>query len=202
MRFLKKRHQNIDVIFPKRERRGYRIVAVMFWRIFALVVTIMLVLYLIGFFYCFALLHSFKKKLKKRIVGVSIVFSEKKELLLALDAYYRDAKMEYEEEDLACVREVASLNNGRIKEADIPYYRDSLQKLEKRLRFKADSNSWIKAGSDYETMTSFLTDLNKNYRRIVAIYNSDLLGYEYWRRRWPYHYLFVLLGFRKKERLN
>ena len=174
----------------------------MFLRILALIITVILVIYIIGFFYCFALLHSFKKKINKRIVAISIVFNEKKEVLLALDSYYRDAKMEYDEEDLQCVRDVAALSNGRIKEADVVCYRDSLQKLEKRLRFKADSNNWIKAGSDYETMTSFLADLNRNYRRIVAIYNSDLLGYEYWRRRALYHYIFVIFGYRKKERLN
>ncbi len=174
----------------------------MFLRILALVAIVIVVIYLIGFFYCFALLHSFKKKMNKRIVGISIVFNEKKEVLLALDSYYRDAKMEYEEEDLQCVRDVAALKNGRLKETDVTCYRDTLQRLEKRLRFKADSNPWIKAGSDYETMTAFLSDLNRNYRSIVAIYNSDLLGYEYWRRCLIYRFIFIVLGFRKKERLN
>jgi hypothetical protein len=46
-----------------------------------------------------------------------------------------------------------------------------------------------------------LKDLENNYHRIVAAYNTDLNGYEYWRKRPIYRWLTWLFGFRKRERL-
>ncbi len=172
------------------------------WKIAYLLLAIGAIVYLIGFFSCFISLLGFKRKLAKRIAALSIVFSEKREVLLALDTYYREAKMECSEADLECVRKVAAMQEKRIKDTDVPFYYETLSSLEKRLRYLADSNSWIKAGDDFETMLSLLSDLNGNYRRIAAVYNSDLLGYEYWRKQIFYRLWFFLFGFRKKERIH
>lgn len=174
----------------------------MFWKIIVLILIIAAILYLIGFFYCLATLMYFKRKIAKRVAALSIVYSEKREVLLALDEYFRTANMELDENDIGCVEAVRALKGGRLKEKDIMFQQETLSALEKRLRFKAGLNSWVKAGSDYETMISFLGDLNRSYRKIVAVYNSDLLGYEYWRKQPVYKYLFFIFGFRQKERIN
>lgn len=135
-------------------------------------------------------------------MAFAILFSEKKEALLALGTYFKDAKIDFSEADEEALKAVSSIKEKRIKEEDIPFYRETLSTLEKRLHYLAEENPWVKENDDYETMRSLLNDLNTNYRRIVATYNTDLLGYDYWRKQFLYCFLFFLFGFRGKSRLH
>ncbi len=166
------------------------------------VLSVLAFLYLLGFLLCYIFLLGFNRKLKKRVTAFSILFSEKIEALLALYHSFKEAKVKFSEADLEAVRNVANLKNKRIKGSDIPFYRETISTLEKRLHYLAEENSWLKKEEDYETMLSLLNDLNANYRRIVATYNSDLLGYEYWRKQILYSFLFYLFGFREKSRIH
>jgi uncharacterized protein YeeX (DUF496 family) len=169
--------------------------------IFYWILAIVGLLYLIGFFYCLSAVIDFSSRLKKRINALTILFSEEKDVLLSLDSYFRKAKLPYNDSDRECLSLVACIPNKNLKDYEIMDIHQTLTSLEKRFSYLCNSNAWIKQSDDYETMVSLLNDLASNYRRIVAIYNSDLTGYEYWRKQPLYRLWFFLLGFKTRRRL-
>lgn len=169
----------------------------MFW-----ILAVAGVAYLLGFFLCLSSLIDFSSRLKKRLTALAILFSEKRDVLLALDAYYRKTGLAYSSADKEALAFVSAVPDKNIKDVDVKGTHDTLSSLEKRLRYLGDSNAWIKQGDEYAPMMSLLSDLSSNYRRIIAVYNSDLLGYEYWRKYPIYRLWFFLLGFRAKKRLS
>jgi len=171
-------------------------------RILYWVLAILGLLYLLGFSLCLFSLADFSSRLKKRLNALAILFSEKRDVLLSLDAYYRKTGLTYSSADKEALAFVSAVPSKNIKDIDVKATHDTLASLEKRLRYLGDSNSWIQQGDEFAPMMSLLSDLSSNYRRIIAVYNSDLLGYEYWRKQPLYRLWFFLLGFRAKKRLS
>jgi hypothetical protein len=54
---------------------------------------------------------------------------------------------------------------------------------------------------EFITFTDTLADLDANYRRTAAIFNSDVEGYEYWRKSPLFRFWFWIDGFRPMNRL-
>ena len=156
-------------------------------------------IYILGFFACFILMINFYHKLKKRLLALSLLCDERKEILLSLKMYFEETKVDFEQIKIECYINSLNYNKKRINENDLLSYRISLDNIENFLNYVAEENTYVKAGSDYLMMKSLLDDLNTNYRRIVTRYNADVLGYNYWFTRFLYHYLFFIFGFRRKK---
>jgi hypothetical protein len=167
-----------------------------------IVLAALLALYILGLIYCFFAILDFRGRLKKRIAALSVLFGEKKDVLMSLADYYRKADLDLTDEDNKALALVASTDCKNVKEKEAQEIHDMLSSFEKRLTYLGASNAWIRRGDEYQSLAAVLSDLDANYRRIVAIYNSDLVGYEYWRKTPLYRLWLYLLGFRKKKRLN
>lgn len=172
------------------------------WYIFYWVLAIILLLYIVGLVYSLFSLLDFSGRLKKRLNAFAILFSEKREVILSLDAYYRKAGLQYSQADREALAFVSAIPSRNLKDYEVRSIQETLFALEKRLRYLGDSNEWVKQSDDYSSMMSLLSDLTNNYHRVVAIYNRDLLGYEYWRKQPLYFIWFYLFGFRGKKRLS
>lgn len=61
------------------------------WQILLYVLAVLILLYLVGFFFGLSSLLSFRKKLQKRLVALSVLFAEKKDILLSLYALFDEA---------------------------------------------------------------------------------------------------------------
>lgn len=162
----------------------------------------MALVYIVAFVYCFFSLLDFSSRLKKRLKAFAILFSEKREVILSLDAYYRKANLTYSQADREALAFVSAIPSRNLKDYEVRDIHETLASLEKRLRYLGDGNEWVKQSDDYTSMMALLSDLSSNYRRIVAVYNRDLLGYEYWRKQPLYFIWFWLFGFRAKKRLS
>ncbi len=171
------------------------------WQILLYVLAVLILLYLVGFFFGLSSLLSFRKKLQKRLVALSVLFAEKKDILLSLYALFDEAHIRLDSAEKDGAAKVRWLKTQVLKEEDVAEVAETLNFLQKRLTLLAESESYIKAGDDYRFFSSILQDLDTNYRRIVAVYNTEVNGYEYWRRAPIYFPLFWLCGFRKRQRL-
>lgn len=172
------------------------------WQIIIYTLAALLLLYFIGMVYAWTTLASFRSKLKKQVDALAILFSEKKDILLSLYALYDEANVPLEKGDKTAAAKVRWLKTDSITDNDVENITHELNALENRLTLLSESESYIKLSEDFQTYTATLKDLDSNYHRIVAIYDSDLLGYDYWRKFPLYFLLFALFGFRKKKRLN
>lgn len=172
------------------------------WNVFYWVLGILALIYIFLLIFTLSFLLSFKGRLKRKTTAFLVLLSEKKEVLLSLVSLYQELGAHYEEADLEWIRKVTLIEKKKIKGSDIVPLNATLSNLEKRLRYIASSNKSLQENENFISLISLLDDLNSNYRRMVATYNSDLVGYEYWRKQPLYRGWFFLFGFRKKERIH
>jgi hypothetical protein len=166
------------------------------------VLAISLLLWAFWGIYCLFALLSFRDRMRNRLVGLSVLFSEKKDVLLSLNALFDRAKVPLEDADQDAAMKVRWLKTDVVKDEDVETINENLQHLQKRLALLSEEESYIKRDEDFEGYVNSLKDLDNNYHRIVALYNSDLTGYEYWRKRPLYFPIFWLFGLRAKKRLS
>jgi hypothetical protein len=88
------------------------------------------------------------------------------------------------------------------KAEDVERVQNELAVLEKRINRYLNDNESLKQGQEYLSLKESLDDLNSNYRLIVATYDNDLVGYDYWRKHPLFRWLFFLCGYRERKRLS
>jgi hypothetical protein len=165
------------------------------------IVTLLGLAYLFLAIYTIIVLVDFKGKLRKRLVALSVVYAEKKDVLLSLYALYQKAKLPLDNDVKLAKKDVVSLTTEAEDEEQSMAIVGALNVFQRRLSLLGEEERYIQKSPDYVSYMNSLKDLDNNYHRIVAAYNADLAGYEYWRKRLIYRWLTWLLGFRKRERL-
>lgn len=172
------------------------------FKIFLWVIAIMAVIYLIGLFFCWLFLLHFKKALRKRSASFLVLFAEKKEILLSVVKEYINSGYDFDAKDLELIRQVEECEKKRLKDDEIVEIGELLNSLENRLKFLETSFPKEKRSLNHDTMIQLLKDIDNNYRRMATVYNSDLLGYNYWRKQIFYRWFFCLVGYREKQRIH
>ncbi len=168
------------------------------WQILLYVISIILVIYLFGMFYALECIITFRSRLKKKTLAISLLLSEKRDVLLSMLSLLEDQiEDESTKENAAQVRWL-KMDNLQSKEID--NYLATMSSLQKRLVLFANSTEF-KNNDNYLTYFELLSDLDANYRKIAAIFNSDVVGYEYWRKTPLFRPLFFVFGFREIKRL-
>ena len=161
---------------------------------------ILLSLYTIFFFYCLESLLTFRSRLKKRTKAIAVIFSEKKAILLSLFAWVETQGLNQEEAIRESAAKVRWLNLDTMKMKDIQSVAASLADLQKRLLLFANAHDLMQQDA-FVRAHDGLSDLDANYRRTAAIFNSDVGGYEYWRKAPLFRLWFWIDGFRPIARL-
>jgi hypothetical protein len=165
------------------------------------ILSLIALVYLFFAIYTIIVLFDFRSKLRKRLVALSVLFAEKKEMLLSLYDLYLKAKLPLSPEIKAAQKKVASLSTEPKTEEEVMAIVTTFADFQRRLALLAEEERYILHHQDYVSYTNSLKDLENNYQRIVAAYNTDLNGYEYWRKRIVYRWLTWIFGFRKRQRL-
>jgi hypothetical protein len=171
-------------------------------RIWYWILAIVILIYLIGFVFAFVNLIHFNGVMRKNMIALSIIFAEKKDILLSLFALFDKASVPLDDPDKESAVKVRWLKTEVMKSNATELVSQSLGDLQRRLTLLAESESYIKAGEDFQAYMNTLQDLDSNYHRVAAVYNTALNGYEYWRKMLIYRPWFWLFGFRKKKRLS
>lgn len=167
-----------------------------------LVLAIVGLLYLAFFVLLLCFLLHFQGELRKNLVALSVIFAEKKDVLLSLFTLFDKASVPLDDADKESAAKVRWLKTNVVKDKDAESVAFSLNDLQRRLTLLAENESYIKVSEDFQAYRSTLEDLDKNYHRVVAVYNTALNGYDYWRKVFLYRLFFWLCGFRKKSRLS
>ncbi len=109
----------------------------------------------------------------------------------------KDIKDESTKEEATQVR---WLKINKLQPKEIENCLNLLSSLQKRLVLFANNNEYGKS-EEFQEYFDILNDLDANYRKTAAIYNSDLLGYEYWRKTPLFRFWFLVLRFKEIKRL-
>lgn len=77
--------------------------------------------------------------------------------------------------------------------------RDKLTYLQSEIFFLSRKNAFIENNDKYTIAKNNVLETDVVYRNTVAMYNADVLGYNYWIRFLPYRWLFLLFRLKEKE---
>ncbi len=147
--------------------------------------------YLGVFAYCNARIASFSASIKRRYRAFAVILGQKREVLLALSKEVKEAGAPFSEEDEMALTKVRWLRFKSENAKEIGETNEILTELEKRLSFLTMTKEVNSRES--ALLQESLTELSFNYQRVVAGYNSDVLGYNYWRALWPYRFIYFLI---------
>lgn len=170
--------------------------------IFLYILLAIFVAYLSFFFYALSCLISFKDQLNRHLKALSVIYQEKKDLLSALYARMDAGGIYFPGQVKVSCAKAGWLRLNNLKESEIPVVTATLSDLQKRLSLLLGENPTLKEDLEIHRYLGTLHDLDANMRRITALYNAALLGYEYWRKLWAYYPFFFLVGFRKRNRIS
>lgn len=171
------------------------------WQIWLLVILIIFTLYLIGFLYSYSRIRHFSKSMSLRIKSMSVILVEKKDVLLTLLALYDEEGIHLDSAEKKAAEKVRWVRVEVKNEKKVLEIVDTFSILQKRLSYLAEANRFLKKDTSYQIHKSALDDLDGNYRRIVALYNHDLVLYDYWRKTFLYRPIYAILPIKKWERL-
>ncbi|MCQ2799838.1 MAG: hypothetical protein MJ228_03655 [Bacilli bacterium] len=169
-------------------------------RILLYILIIVILLILVYFSFVLYSILNFDKKLAKRTVAISVILSQKRELLQGIFTQFDEAKVNINSSLNKVAAQVRWLKLENLKGEDIEASAVTLKSFEKHLAILGQKYPIFDNDKDYKIYWETIDDLNSNYRRNVANYNSEVLGYEYWRKVLIFRPILHLMGFRKERK--
>ena len=172
------------------------------WQIVLLIFGILLLAYSSIEVFVIWSVAGFGNKLKRRLLAVSIVLNERRDVLMAEIDGFRAVGVYFRDSDELVFRQVRELDLSKVKAMEVHNISQLLNDAESRFNYLAGKNAWATKTEEFETLSLVSKDLEVNYRQAVMGYNTDLLGYNYWVKVPLCHWIPWLLGWRVKERIG
>ena len=150
------------------------------YKIVLLVLILLFFVYFVFFLYVFSHILNFSKRMKKRLRALDIMLSEKSIHLLSMKENYESLGIVFSDADKASLKELKRLKFEKSTYDSVCYNRAAIDKAEKRLSYIALTSPVIQTDPINASIRANLEDLDRNFRRCSALYNSDLIAYNYW----------------------
>lgn len=157
------------------------------------------VLYLIIVAISLSLFFSFRAWLKRHRKGIEVILNMKLDNLNRVVAIFKtnhiaiptEVKRRFESIDKNCFKDLTSKECIEARK-NLSYIRDELF-------FVAKNNEHILVNEEFLLAKENIGEQDKDYRKLVAMYNGDVLGYNYWSKFTATRYLFLLFKVKEKE---
>lgn len=172
------------------------------YQIIILVALLLLFLYVGAFLLILSNSLSFSRKLRKRAQAMLILVCEKQEILLSWFELFEKETASLPEEDLHAISSLKDINLKNPSHEEWVSSLALLKEVQMRLGFLSEEMDLGASGKEKASYVSALHDLDFNYRQSSAVYNADVVAYNYWISIPGFSWLLFLFGFRKKKALN
>jgi len=162
-----------------------------------------LALYILFFFLVLFIISKFNKRLRKRLSALSLLLAQRKDIAISLYNLLLDQKIAI---PTALKNEAQALINTEVGVLGNHEIIDFLPRLERDTKDIIEaidgSRKLKKDGSVVAQLKKEIAELDESRRQHIAIYNSDINGYNYWIRLMAYRYLLILFRYREKKRIE
>lgn len=162
------------------------------YTILILVVGIIALVYVFGLMITLGFVVTFKRKLNEHSRAIVIVLNQKKEALINLVEIIEKNGLKLDPKYLVLLRDIDVNSFERIYSAESKKSRETLSYVKQELFSIANKSVDFKKNEEYKLASSLLVSLDEQFRFLVATYNADVIGYNYWIRFKPYGYIFLL----------
>lgn len=156
-------------------------------------------LYILGLIVDLIFIFSFKHILKIHNKTLNVALTTKYIYIEKLIELMEENSVEI---DPKYIEQFKTINTKHFKHQDChdcKNARDILNNLRYELFFIAKKEKNVEELKAFITDKSCIKELDENYRDAVAMYNADVLGYNYWVRFLPYKWIFLLFKIKTKE---
>ena len=150
------------------------------WQIFLLIVAIIAAVYLLSALAYFRIMKNFIRRINRRLDAIDVLLAQKYEVLRLVGKLFKKYKVSLPsefEDDLAPhfderLKEVTGTERTTI--------RSYLLKATQAVLFYGEQSKKLAADTEFIGLKKPLVEADDDYRKAVANYNADVLGYNYW----------------------
>lgn len=167
------------------------------WAIFVAVIA--LAIYVIFFVIVLSFSLVFKKKISKRILAINLLLTQRHDVLFLIDKLFVSNGIKIQPYVAGYLRDSTHFDDGDIDKKTRDEMRENLNRASQAFMYLADQNEIIKNNPNFIDYCKTLNELDDSYRQNVAIYNSDITGYNYWVNFIGYRFLLRLFKLKKKD---
>lgn len=163
--------------------------------ILGIIVGVYLLAVVIDFLFVSFFLRTLKKHAKALAVMLQTKFDNIKKLLDVLNKYSISVDFKY-------IKMLTDINPKcfvKIESSECSIARSSLSYLRDELVFLAKSDEKLSKHSEINSAINNITEMDNNYRILVATYNADVIGYNYWIHFLPTRYIYKLAKTKNKQ---
>lgn len=168
------------------------------YQIIILVASILVFAYLAAFSFVFSHVLDFRRNLNRRELALAIIESEQVNTLASIDELFKSEGVSYTAEEAALLSSLSSLAFDKPTHDLVIESQERIKQAKSALSYLALSNKWAEKAERYQGLVGVYADLERFYRQNVALYNSDVEAYNYWRSIPGYRPIFHILGFKSR----
>lgn len=169
------------------------------WIIAGIVFGAILFIYLLSVLVFFEMMKRFSKRIEFQLDAVDVLLAQKYEVLRLVGKLFKKHNValpsEFEEE-------LAPHFDERLKEVtgtERTTIRSYLLKATQAVLYYGEQDKALAANPDYISLKKPLTEVDKDYRKAVNIYNADVLGYNYWINVFAWRWVAKAAKMKKKD---
>ena len=142
---------------------------------------------------------TFKRILKKHDKSLSIVLAVKFENIKKLFEIMKNLNVELDEEVLKNLYSIKLSDFENQASEKCKKSRETLSLLRDHAMFIAMSNPTLNKHNEFILAKQNVLENDEVYRVKLAMYNADVLGYNYWIRFLPTRFIFLMLKVQQKD---
>lgn len=169
------------------------------WQIFLLIVAIIAAVYLLSTLIYFRVMKTFVRRINRRLDAIDVLLAQKYEVLRLVGKLFKKYKVvlpsEFEED-------LAPHFDERLKEVtgtERTTIRSYLLKATQAVLFYGEQSKKLASDSEFIGLKKPLVEVDDDYRKAVANYNADVLGYNYWIQVFLWRWVARLARFHPKD---
>ncbi len=169
------------------------------WQIFLLVLGIVVLLYLFSIVIYWRVMKNFIHRITRRLDAIDVLLAQKYEVLRLVGKLFKKYKVvlpsEFEED-------LAPHFDERLKEVtgtERTTIRSYLLKATQAVLFYGEQSKKLSVDPEFIGLKKPLVEVDDDYRKAVANYNADVLGYNYWIHVFLWRWVARIARFRPKD---
>ena len=142
---------------------------------------------------------SFSSIFKKHKKSVPVILYTKYEALNQLASLMKQSGIKLDNRYIALLSDISPNEFQEPGSQQFEKVKNMLSYLRDEMMFVANQNPEFKESFEFTQIKKNISDADLQYRNTVAMYNADVLGYNYWIRFLPCRFVFIIFRVKKKE---
>ena len=172
------------------------------YEILIIVIGSFVLLYVLGFIVNLAFVATFKRKINEHRKAITIVLTQKKEALLNLVLIMEKSDSKLDPRFFALLQAIDENYFSKIYSIETKKARETLSYVRQELAGISNKSNDLQKNEEFKLSIASINSLDEQFRVLLASYNADIIGYNYWIAFKPYRYLFLLNKTEKKDLIS